>query len=61
MTRSFGSQAALGGIELSIRPNVQRLLQRPTGLPSLVFPAKGDLLAQNPLAKALVGDLTRWP
>ncbi|MGW6010226.1 helix-turn-helix domain-containing protein [Streptomyces sp. NPDC055210] len=51
----------LGGIEMSIRPSVLRLLHRLTDLPTLVLSAKGDILAQNPMACALLGDLSRWP
>ncbi|MEK8143570.1 hypothetical protein NKH18_20475 [Streptomyces sp. M10(2022)] len=46
---------------MSIRPSVLRLLQRLTDLPALVLSAKGDLLGQNPMAGALLGDLSRWP
>jgi transcriptional regulator with XRE-family HTH domain len=60
--RLAGSAPPLAGrIELSIRPSVLRLLQRLTDLPALVLSAKGDVLAQNPMACALLGDLTRWP
>lgn len=48
-------------IEMSIRPSVLRLLQRLNDLPALVLSAKGDVLAQNPMAVALLGDLMRWP
>jgi transcriptional regulator with XRE-family HTH domain len=51
----------LGGIEMSIRPSVLRLLQRLTDLPTVVLSAKGDVLAQNPMACALLGNLSRWP
>jgi hypothetical protein len=40
---------------------VLRLLGRLTDLPALVLSAKGDVLAQNPMAKALLGDLDHWP
>nr|WP_246382541.1 hypothetical protein [Prauserella isguenensis] len=46
---------------MSVRPSVLRLLQRLTDLPALVLSAKGDVLAQNPIACALLGDLKRWP
>lgn len=60
--RLAGSAPPLaGGIEMSIRPSVLRLLQRLTDLPALVLSAKGDVLAQNPMADALLGDLSRWP
>jgi hypothetical protein len=48
-------------VEMSVRPSVLRLLQRLTDLPALVLSAKGDVLAQNPMAEALLGDLRRWP
>lgn len=44
-------------IEMRLRPSVRRLLQRFTDLPALVASAKGDVLAQNPMARALLGDL----
>jgi transcriptional regulator with XRE-family HTH domain len=48
-------------VEMSVRPSVLRLLRRLTDLPALVLSAKGDVLAQNPMACALLGDLKRWP
>lgn len=48
-------------VEMSVRPGVLRLLQRLTDLPALVVSAKGDVLAQNPMACALLGDLQRHP
>lgn len=48
-------------VAMSIRPSMLRLLQRLTDLPALVQSAKGDVLAQNPMAEALLGDLNRWP
>ena len=60
--RLAGSSPPLAGrIEMSIRPSVLRLLQRLTDVPALVLSAKGDVLAQNPMAEALLGDLSRWP
>ncbi|MDV3129968.1 helix-turn-helix transcriptional regulator [Mycobacterium sp. 21AC1] len=60
--RLAGSAPPLAGrIELSVRPSMLRLLQRLTDLPALVVSAKGDLLALNPMADALLGDLSRWP
>ncbi len=50
-----------GRVEMSVRPSVLRLLQRMTDLPALVLSAKGDVLVQNPMARALIGDLTSWP
>lgn len=48
-------------VEMSVRESVLRLLQRLTDLPALVVSAKGDVLAQNPMAHALLGDLQQWP
>lgn len=44
-------------VEMTLRPSVLRLLQRLTDLPALIASAKGDVLAQNPMARALLGDL----
>ena len=60
--RLAGSAPPLAGrIEMSVRPSVLRLLQRLTDLPALVLSAKGDVLAHNPMADALLGDPTGWP
>ena len=60
--RLAGSAPPLAGrIEMSVRPSVLRLLQRMTDLPALVLSAKGDVLEQNPMARALIGDLACWP
>jgi transcriptional regulator with XRE-family HTH domain len=60
--RLAGSAPPLAGrVEMSVRPSVLRLLQRMTDLPALVLSAKGDVLVQNPMACALVGDLTCRP
>ncbi|WP_262703271.1 MULTISPECIES: helix-turn-helix transcriptional regulator [Streptomyces] len=60
--RLAGSAPPLaGGIEMSLRPSVLRLLQRLADLPALVLSAKGDVLARTPMADALLGDLGRWP
>ncbi|MCW2875906.1 MAG: hypothetical protein JWQ95_6 [Sphaerisporangium sp.] len=60
--RLAGSAPPLAGrVEMSIGPSVLRLLQRLTDLPALVLSAKSDVLAQNPMAAALLGDLSRWP
>ena len=48
-------------VEMSIRPSILRLVERLSDLPAIVLSAKGDVLAQNPLAVALIGDLTRLP
>ncbi|WP_020499846.1 helix-turn-helix transcriptional regulator [Sciscionella marina] len=60
--RLAGSSPPLSGrIEMSLRPSVLRLLERLSDLPALVLSAKGDVLAQNSMARALFGDLMRWP
>ncbi|MFS8202221.1 helix-turn-helix transcriptional regulator [Streptomyces sp. CWNU-52B] len=60
--RLAGSAPPLVGvIEMSIRPSVLRLLQRLTDLPAVVLSAKGDVLAQNPMGCALLGDLSESP
>lgn len=48
-------------VEMSVRASVLRLLQRLTDLPALVVSAKGDVLAQNPMACSLLGDLQWCP
>lgn len=56
--RLAGSAPPLAGrVDMSVQPSVLRLLQRLTDLPALVVSAKGDVLAQNPMACSLLGDL----
>lgn len=50
-----------GRVATVIRPSVLRLLDRMADLPVLVLSAKGDVLAWNPLAAALQGDMSAWP
>ncbi|MFC4111706.1 helix-turn-helix transcriptional regulator [Nonomuraea zeae] len=50
-----------GRIQMVVRPSVLRLLDRMSDLPVLVLSAKGDVLAWNPLAAALQGDMSAWP
>ncbi|MEV6426529.1 helix-turn-helix transcriptional regulator [Nocardia sp. NPDC051463] len=50
-----------GRIAMLVRPSVLRLLDRMVDLPTLVMSAKGDVLAWNPMAAALLGDFTEWP
>ncbi|MFE7799626.1 helix-turn-helix transcriptional regulator [Nocardia sp. NPDC057440] len=50
-----------GRIAMLVRPSVLRLLDRMVDLPALVISAKGDVLAWNPMAAALLGDFTEWP
>lgn len=45
----------------TVRPGVQRMLDRLVDLPALVLDAKSDVIAWNPMATALLGDFTRWP
>ncbi|WP_280463993.1 helix-turn-helix transcriptional regulator [Nocardia carnea] len=60
--RLAGSAPPLAGrVEMSLRPSVLRLLQRMTDLPALVLSAKGDVLVQNSMARALLGDLADRP
>ncbi|MFF5990748.1 helix-turn-helix transcriptional regulator [Prauserella flavalba] len=50
-----------GRVPMLVRPSVLRLLDRMADLPALVLSAKSDVLAWNPLAAALLGDLSEWP
>jgi hypothetical protein len=50
-----------GRVEMLVRGSVQRLLDRLGDLPVMVISAKGDVLAWNALATALVGDWSRFP
>lgn len=50
-----------GHVDLLVRASVQRLLDRLNDLPVMVISAKGDVLAWNALAAALVGDWSRFP
>lgn len=50
-----------GRIAMVVRPSVLRLLDRMADLPALVLSAKGDVLAWNSMAAALLGDFTEWP
>lgn len=60
--RLAGSAPPLvGRIEMTIRPSVLRLLERFTDLPAMILSAKGDLLAQNAIAAALLGDFSQRP
>ncbi len=45
----------------TVRPSVMRLLDRLTDLPAMVVNARGDILAWNELAVALLGDFSRVP
>ncbi|MGH3587863.1 MAG: helix-turn-helix transcriptional regulator [Pseudonocardia sp.] len=52
---------APGRIRTTVRPSVQRLMDRFTDLPVVLLDAKTDLLAWNPMATALLGDLSAIP
>lgn len=48
-------------IDLRVRSSIQRLLDRLNDLPVLVLSAKGDILAWNAMAAALLGDWSGLP
>ncbi|MCO1653985.1 helix-turn-helix transcriptional regulator [Pseudonocardia humida] len=50
-----------GRIRSAVRPAVLRLMDRFTDLPALLLDAKTDVLAWNPMAAALLGDLPAIP
>ncbi len=50
-----------GHIVVTPRSATLRLLDRITDLPALLIDAKGDILAWNGLATALLGDFSAWP
>lgn len=50
-----------GRVDGFVRPSTFRLLERMVDLPAMVLDAKGDLLAWNELALALIGDMTTLP
>ncbi len=50
-----------GRIDSVVRPTTMRLLDRLIDLPAIVLDAKGDLIAWNALAVALLGDVTALP
>jgi transcriptional regulator with XRE-family HTH domain len=52
---------APGRIRSTVRPSVLRLMDRFTDLPAVLLDAKCDMLAWNPLAAALLGDLSAVP
>ncbi|MPZ95236.1 MAG: helix-turn-helix domain-containing protein [Propionibacteriales bacterium] len=52
---------AAGRIASSVKPSVQRLLDRLSDLPAMLLNAKTDVLAWNELAAALLGDFAAWP
>jgi transcriptional regulator with XRE-family HTH domain len=50
-----------GRIDGVVRGSTMRILERLGDLPVLVLDAKGDVLAWNDLAAALLGDFSAWP
>ncbi|WP_456844638.1 MmyB family transcriptional regulator, partial [Cellulomonas sp. P5_C6] len=50
-----------GRIDEHVRPSVQRLLDRLDDLPTMVLSARGDILAWNAMASALLGDWSLLP
>ncbi|MEO7058868.1 MAG: helix-turn-helix transcriptional regulator, partial [Lapillicoccus sp.] len=50
-----------GEITLLVRASIHRLLDRLTDNPAVVLSAKGDILAWNVMAAALLGDFSRQP
>lgn len=48
-------------VPTSVRPSVQRLLDRFQDLPVLLLDAKSSLVSWNQLAAALLGDFSRFP
>jgi transcriptional regulator with XRE-family HTH domain len=49
-----------GHIDSTVRAGTLRVLDRLTDLPALVLDAKGDVLAWNDLAAAVLGDFSPW-
>jgi transcriptional regulator with XRE-family HTH domain len=52
---------APGRIRSGVRPSVQRLMDRFTDLPALLLDAKCEIVAWNPLAAALLSDMSAIP
>jgi transcriptional regulator with XRE-family HTH domain len=50
-----------GRIDGLVRASTLRVLERLVDLPALVLDAKGDVLAWNAQATALLGDFSAWP
>jgi transcriptional regulator with XRE-family HTH domain len=60
--RLAGSAPPLPGHIVSApRASTLRLLDRITDLPAVLLDAKGDIIAWNALATALLGDFSSWP
>jgi transcriptional regulator with XRE-family HTH domain len=56
-----GAPPPPGRIRSTVRPGVLRLMDRFTDLPALLIDAKLEVLAWNPMAAALLGDLSAIP
>jgi transcriptional regulator with XRE-family HTH domain len=56
-----GTPPLPGRIRSTVRPSVLRLMDRFTDLPALLLDAKSEVLAWNPMAAALLGDLSSIP
>lgn len=56
-----GTPPRSGLISDAVRPSVQRLMDRFTDLPAMLLNARGDVLAWNALAAALLGDFSALP
>lgn len=57
-----GVSAPLSGqISSAVRPSVRRLLDRMPDLPAMIVNARGDVLAWNAMAAAVLGDLSVVP
>jgi transcriptional regulator with XRE-family HTH domain len=50
-----------GRVSSTVRPSVLRLMDRLADLPVLLLDGRGDILAWNPMATALLGDLSAIP
>lgn len=50
-----------GRVDEHVRPSVQRLLDRLADLPTMVLSARGDIVAWNAMAAALLGDWSAVP
>lgn len=56
-----GAPPRPGQICDTVRPSVQRLMDRFTDLPAMLLSARGDVLAWNSMAAALLGDFSALP
>jgi transcriptional regulator with XRE-family HTH domain len=56
-----GAPPTPGRIRTAVAPGVLRLMDRFTDLPAMLLDGKSDVLAWNPMAAALLGDLSAIP